>query len=192
MRSLRLAAVSLLLVCAPMILTAQSFSVGGGGMYASLNGSDFAGINAGLGVEAQLRYHAKGGISVGGGFQYTSHGIDGFSEHYGVRGLFADVRYAFESPSTSSLTPYLGARVALAHYGISSGGSTLSANGTAFGPTGGLLIRLNPSTQFDVGVAWFSIHFGDADLDGTTQPDTKSNGSALALRAGVVFGFGKK
>ncbi len=192
MRSCRVAGLTLFLVCGPVLLPAQSFSFSGSGLYATLNGSDFAGINAGLGVDLQLRYHAKGGVSVGGGFQYTSHGIDGFSEKYGVSAFFGEVRYAFERAASPSLTPYLGARIALAHYGISSGGSELKANGTAFGPTGGLLVRLNPTTQLDVGVAWFSIHFGDAELDGSTQPDTKSSGSALALRVGVAFGFGKK
>jgi hypothetical protein len=192
MRSYRVAAAALLLACGPVLLPAQSFSFAGGGVYASLSGSDFDGINGGLGGDLQFRYHAKRGVSIGGGIQYTSHGIEGFSETFGVRAFFVDGRYAFEQAAASSVTPYLGVRFALTHYSVSSGGSTLSANGTAFGPTGGLLVRLTPTTQLDLGVAWFSVHFGDAEIDGTPQADSKSSGSALALRAGVAFGFGKK
>lgn len=192
MRSYRPAVVTLLLVSAPLVLRAQSLSFSGSGLYATLNGTDFSGINGGLGVDAQLRYHPRGGFSVGAGFQYSSHGLEGFSESFGVRAFFAEGRYAFVSASSPSLTPYLGVRFGLAHYGISSGGSTLSANGTAIGPTGGLLVRLSPTAQFDVGLGWFAVSFGDADLDGTTQADTESSGSAMALRAGVVLGFGKK
>lgn len=192
MRSYRLAAVIVLLVCCPVLLPAQNFSLAGGGLYATLNGDDFQGINAGLGGDLQFRYHAAGGVSIGGGVQYTSHGIEGLDPNFGVRAFFADFRYAFERAASPSVTPYLGARVGLAHYGVSSGGSTLSANGTAFGPVGGLLLRLAPTTQLDVGMAWFSVHFGNFSVDGTEQPDTKASGSALAVRAGVVVGFGTK
>ena len=72
MRSYRLAAAALLFACGPVLLPAQSFSLGGGGVYASLNGSDFDGFGSGLGVDAQFRYHARGGVSIGGGVQYTS------------------------------------------------------------------------------------------------------------------------
>jgi hypothetical protein len=192
MRSYRVAAAALLLACGPVLLPAQSFSFAGGGVYASLSGSDFDGINAGLGVDAQFRYHARGGVSVGGGVQYTSHGIDGFDPNFGVRAFFADLRYSFETASSPSITPYIGARAALAHYGISEGGNSASANGTAFGPAGGMLIRLAPAAQLDVGIVWYSVRFGNISANGTEQPDTKSSGSALALRAGVAFGFGKK
>lgn len=192
MRSYRVAAVTVLVACAPVLLCAQSFSFSASGMYATLSGADFAGINAGLGGDLQFRFHAARGFSVGGGAQYTSHGIDGVSENFGVRAFFVDARYAFPGASSVSVTPYVGGRVGLARYGISAGGSTLSANGTAFGPVGGILVRLSPAAQLDVGFAWFSTHFGDYSIDGNEQSGTDTNGTALALRAGVVFGFGKR
>ena len=192
MRSYRVAAAALLFACGPVVLPAQSFSFGGGGVYASLSGSDFDGIGSGLGVDVLFRYHARGGISIGGGVQYTSHDIDGVDPNFGVRAFFADVRYAFETANSSSITPYIGARAALAHYGVSQGGTSVSGNGTAFGPAGGMLIRLAPTTQLDAGIVWYSIHFGNASVNGAEQAGTKSSGSALTLRAGVVFGFGKK
>ncbi|HYU29041.1 MAG TPA: outer membrane beta-barrel protein [Gemmatimonadales bacterium] len=192
MRSYRVAAAALLFACGPVLLHAQNFSLSGGGVYASLNGSDFDGFGSGLGVDAQFRYHARGGVSIGGGVQYTSHDITGVDPNLGVRAFFADVRYAFERASSPSITPYIGARVALAHYGVSQGGNSVTANGTAFGPAGGILVKLAPTTQLDAGIVWYSVHFGDAKVNGATQSGTKSRGSSLALRAGVVFGFGKK
>jgi len=192
MRSYRLAALTVCLACGPVSLPAQSFSFSAGGLYAALNGSDFDGINPGLGGDLQFRYHAAGGFSMGGGVQYTSHSIEGLGESFGVRAFFADARYTFQPPSSPSAMPYLGVRVALAHYGVSSGGTDLTANGTAFGPVGGLFIRLGSATQLDVGMAWFSVRFGNFSVNGSEQADTKSSGSALAVRAAVVVGFGKK
>lgn len=192
MQSYRVVAVTAFLACVPVSLPAQGFSFGASGMYAALNGADFNGVNAGLGGDLQFRYHAARGFSIGAGVQYTSHGVDGFSENYGVRAFFADARYAFERPSSPSVTPYLGARVGLAHLGISSGGTDLTANGTALGPAGGMLIRLTPTTQLDVGIVWFAVHFGNYSLNGSEQANTDTNGSALALRAGVTIGFGRK
>ncbi len=160
MRSYRVAATALLFACGPVLLSAQSFSFSAGGIYAALNGSDFDGINAGVGGDLLLRYHAASGLSIGGGVQYTSHGIDGIDPNFGVTGFFADARYAFERKLSASITPYVGARVVLASYNVSQSGT--------------------------------SVHFGDAKVNGATQSGTKSSGSSLALRAGVVFGFGKK
>src|SRR6266487_2885124 len=86
MRSYRVAAAALLFACGPVLLHAQGFSLSGGGVYASLNGSDFDGFGSGLGVDAQFRYPAAG-------VQYTSHDITGVDPNLGVRAFFADVRY---------------------------------------------------------------------------------------------------
>ncbi len=192
MRSYRVAAAALLFACGPVLLSAQSFSFSAGGIYAALNGSDFDGINAGVGGDLLLRYHAASGFSIGGGVQYTSHGIDGIDPNFGVTGFFADARYAFERKLSASITPYVGARVVLASYNVSQSGTSVKASGTAFGPGAGMLVRLSPAAQLDLGVLWLSVHFGDAKVNGATQSGTKSSGSSLALRAGVVFGFGKK
>ena len=193
MRSLRFILALGALCCIPALISAQSFSFGASGVYAALNGDDFAGINSGIGFDAQMRYHPKGKVSFGGGFQYTSHGIEGFSEHFSVTGFFIDPRYTFSLPASPKVSPYVGMRVAYAHWKVSSGGSSLTANGTAFGPGGGLLVKLSPNASLDVGLLWLvSVHFGNADLDGSEQPDTKSSGSAMGLRAGFQFGFGQK
>ena len=191
MRCHRVAALTALLVCGPVVLAAQRFSLSGGGLYAALSGSDFDGIDDGFGFDVQLRYHAAGAISVGAGLQYTSHGVSGFSENFGVSGIFVEGRYAFQK-ANPSVIPYLGARFALAHSRIASGPNELTADGSVLGPSGGLLIRLASTTQLDFGLVWATVHFGDAKLNGNTQANSELNGSALALRAGLVFTFGKK
>lgn len=188
----RLRFVAAILSICPLVLEAQSFSFSGGGLYATLSGSDFQGTNAGMGPEVQFRYHAASGFSIGGGVQYTSHDVDGISENYGITGFFVEPRYAFQAQS-SSIQPYLGARLAFLNQKLEvTGFGKFTGSGTALGASGGLLVRLSSAAQLDIGVTWATVSFGDAELDGTTIPDSDASGSALALRAGVVFQFGKK
>ena len=189
MRSLRSILAVPLLLCSSVALSAQGFSISASGVYAALNGDDYTGINSGLGVDLQVRYHTLGGFSVASGYQYTSHGVEGASENFGVSGFFADARYTFTPQSTPKVRPYIGGRLAITHWGISSGGADASANGTAFGPVGGLFIRMGSSTQLDLGLAYMVLHFGDAKFGGTTQPGTNTSGSAMALRVGFVYGW---
>ena len=189
MRSLRSLLLTSLLLCSAVALPAQGFSFSASGVYAALNGDDYAGINAGLGADLQVRYHTRGGFSAASGYQYTSHGVEGASENFGVSGFFADARYTFTPPSTPKVRPYIGGRFAITHWGFSSGSLDASANGTAFGPVGGMLIRMGSSTQLDLGLAYMVLHFGDAKLGGTPQPGSDTSGSAVALRFGVVYGW---
>jgi hypothetical protein len=191
MRFARLLVLVLILVGRSAALPAQGFSIGGSLAYATLDGSDYDGIDAGLGFDAQVRYQLAKAVSIGGGFQYTSHGVGGQTEDFHVRGFFADARYAFSPASTPKVMPYLGARFAATHWTVSFAGSEGSANGTAIGPVGGLLIRMGSATQLDVGVAYLALHFGDGKLDGVTQPNSSTSGSTLAMRFGFLVGFGK-
>jgi hypothetical protein len=179
----------LLVVGQPAVLRAQQFSFAGSAVYASLNGDDYAGINAGVGLDLQLRYHAGRGFSVAGGFQYTSHGLEGIDESFGVRGYFADARYTFAPQSSPSVKPYIGGRFAVTHWSIAAAGTNATADGTALGPVGGLLIGLGPSTRLDVGLAFLAVRFGDTEFDGVAQPDSDTSGSTLALRLGVAFNW---
>lgn len=190
-RSARFSLPIIVLVCGSVALPAQKVSVGGSLAYATLNGDDYAGVNAGLGFDAQARYHISKAFSIGGGFQYTSHGIENQSADFHVTGFFADARYAFSPVSTPRVSPYLGARVAATHWSVSASGAEGSASGTALGPVGGLLIRIGTALQLDLGLAYLSLHFGDGKLNGTTQPNSSTSGSALAMRAGLLMGLGK-
>lgn len=192
MRFARVILPVVILVCRSAALSAQSVSVGGSLAYATLDGDDYTGINAGLGFDAHVRYQFSRSLSIGGGFQYTSHGVEGQTDDFHVRGFFADARYAFVSAATPKVMPYLGARFAATHWNISFAGSEGSASGTAFGPVGGLLVRMGTSTQLDIGLAFLSLHFGDGKLDGVTQPNSNTSGSTLAMRFGFLVGLGKQ
>lgn len=193
MRFARLLVPVLMLVGRSAALPAQGFSIGGSLAYATLDGSDYNGIDAGLGFDAQVRYQLSNAFSIGGGFQYTSHGVEGPTEDFAfhVRGFFADARYAFSPASIPKVIPYLGARFAGTHWTASVAGSEGSANGTAIGPVGGLLIRVGTAMQLDVGVAYLALHFGDSKTDGVTQPNSSTSGSTLAMRFGFLVGLGK-
>ena len=192
MRFARFVLPVVMLVCQSAALAGQRVSLGGSLAYATLDGSDYVGINAGLGFDAQVRYHFSRNLSIGGGGQYTSHGVEGQADDFHVRGFFADARYAFTPASTPKVMPYLGIRFAATHWNISFAGSEGSASGTAFGPVGGLLVRIGTSTQLDIGLAFLSLHFGDGKLDGVTQPNTGTSGSTLAVRFGFLVGLGKQ
>ncbi len=168
---------------------ARGFSLEGAGLYADVSGDDFSGTNAGVGFDAQARF-SWGAFSLGAGVQYSSHGLDGLSENLGVRGFFAEPRYAFPT-AAGNLTPYLVGRLALLHERIEVGSSKAEANGTAFGGGGGLAIRLASTVDLSVSVLYAAVSFGDVELNGTEQPNTDTSGSTLALRAGIAVKFGR-
>lgn len=186
MKSTRLILLAAALAFPQSPVRAQQLSFGASGAYTSLNGDDYAGLNAGFGFDAQVRYHPSRSFSVGGGFQYTSHEVEGANESFRASGGFVDARYSFVLPSAPKVRPYLGGRFAIAHWSVPN--LDASANGFAFGPVGGLLIQAGSMTRLDVGLAFLALNFGDAQVGGTEQPDTNTSGSALALRLGFVFG----
>lgn len=175
------------LIGGPAGLSAQNVTFSASGVYASVSGDDFAGVNAGLGVDGQLQFHVQGGFSLGGGYQYTSHGVDASEEKFHVTGFFAEARYTFAPKSTPKVKPYLGGRFAASQWNVSpAAGVDASAHGTAFGPVGGLLFQVASTAQIDLGIAFLALHFGDAKIGGTTQPSTSTNGSTMAFRVGLL------
>jgi len=99
------------------------------GIYAALNGSDFDGFGSGLGVDAQFRYHARGGVSIGGACSTPVMILPVSTRTLGVRAFFAEVRYAFERASSPSITPYISARRRWRTTVLSQGGNSVTANG---------------------------------------------------------------
>jgi hypothetical protein len=187
MRPSRFILLAVMSIRGPAMLHAQNASVSAAGVYASLSGEDYAGINAGLGFDAQVRFRVSKGFSLGGGFQYTSHGVEGATEDFRVSGIFAEARYTFAPASTPKVRPYVGGRFAATHWSVALGGSDGSANGTAFGPVAGLLLQLRGITHLDLGLAFLALHFGDAEIGGVPQANTNTSGSTMAFRAGLVI-----
>ena len=189
MGALRLILVPVVLVCLQTPLLAQRASVAASGVYATLNGDDYARFDAGLGFDGQVRYQPRGPFSVGIGFQYSSHKIQQASESFHASGPFVDARYTFAIRSAPKVHPYLGGRFALIHWVVPN--IEASANGQAYGPVGGLMIQVGNATRLDLGLAFLSLHIGDATSFGSTVPNSSTSGSALALRLGFDVGFGQ-
>lgn len=189
MRMIRIAASVALLSTVVVGRVAGQISFGVAGLYATLSGSDFTGTNAGIGADAQVRLALGSGFTLGGGAQFTSHGVDGFNEKFNVIGIFAEPRYVFAA-GASKVHPYLVGRGGWLRQSISSGGNELKATGFFFGGGGGLVVGLGPSVSLDISAILASINFGEQELNGSPT-GFKPNGTSLALRAGILFGGGQ-
>jgi hypothetical protein len=184
MRALRVMALLGIASVAARPAAAQvSFDVGG--LYVSLGGNDFQGVNAGIGGEAQIRFPLGHSFSFGGGAQYTTHSVDGIDPNFNVWGILAEPRYEL-AVTGSPVKPYLGARFVYLHSSISSGGNSLTANGFVFAGGGGLMIGAG-TVNLDVGVLFGIANFSEQQLNGSGT-GFSPNGSAIALRAGIAFG----
>ncbi len=178
------------LLAIPAVADAQGIGAEAAGIYATLSGDDFQGIDAGFGLDAQLRFNAAPRFSIGAGVQLTSHGNNVVSENTRVTGFFAEPRLTFSMPA-SPLTPFLGARVGLARTSLSSGGTDVTSSGWLFGGTGGAMFRAGPMVNVVLAVVFASVSFGDFEVNGTSQPGTETSGTSLALRGGVSIKLGR-
>lgn len=169
--------------------SANPLSVEFAGIYATLSGDDFEGTDAGMGFDAQLRYTTGSQFTVGGGVQRTTHGIDGFDNNLAVLGFFVEPRMNIKMSGTSNLAPFLALRAAYLKESLSEGGSDLSASGYLIGFGGGLSMSASPSMSLTGTVTYNIVNFGEAEVDGTSIPDSDAGGSSLALRFGVNWRF---
>lgn len=187
MRSIRLvalAALSLAVVRPPAASGQVSFDVGG--LYVSLSGTDFNSVNAGMGVDGQVRFRlAPSPITLGIGGQYTTHSVDGFDPNFNVWGVFVEPRLAFAS-GASPIKPYLAARGAYLHQSSPQGTGSVTADGFLIGGGGGILVGLG-GINLDVGFLFGLANFGELQFNGTGT-GVKPNGGVVVLRAGLLFG----
>ncbi|MGI9626320.1 MAG: outer membrane beta-barrel protein [Longimicrobiales bacterium] len=177
--------------------TAQMFSVQVSGLGNKLFGDEFVGIETGFGFEAQIRYNPSA-FSVGGGFQYTSHGVDiassgvvfppGTEITTTLTGVFVEPRYVIDMQH-DNVAPYVSARFSLSDItltGAAPGLPEVEVSDTGFTANagGGILYRLSPRANLDFG-ATFGIKTLNYD---DTQPT--ATGTNLIFRVGVAFGLG--
>jgi hypothetical protein len=188
MRALRWA--GLLAVCCALgtASAAAQASLGVAGLMASLGGDDFEGVDNGFGGEASVWFPAGTSFTIGGGAHYTSHGIEGIDENLSVLGIFAEPRYRFQAGG--KVKPYVAGRVGWVRESISSGGVDANASGFYFGGGGGLMVPVGAKLDLDFEVLFNSVSFGDIEVDGTSQPDTDSSGTALVARVALMFRLG--
>jgi hypothetical protein len=173
--------------------TAQRFSVQASGLYAKLFGDAFANVGRGLGGEAQLRY-TPGALSIGAGFQYTDHDTPETSDAtFHLYGGFLEPRYVIDVGSSTAF-PYISTRFSILSQKITRPDGTgqeieTSATGVTLNGGGGVLFRLGSRVNLDVGSTFGYTHFGDAETEGSTNPNTSASGSNIVVRLGLALGL---
>lgn len=192
-----LVAVGLAAVPALHAQSAQRFSIQGSGLFVGLSGDAYDGMNAGPGAEIQLRY-TPGLWSFGLGYQYSTHGVDNdaFDNDVSLSGAFFEPRRTFDVGSTS-YAPYASARLAVLKEAIdfdADGTSySASATGTQINVGGGVLFRISPRVNLDLGATFGVINFGDVEVNvpgfGTVVAGEGGSGQNFVLRAGIAVGL---
>lgn len=172
--------------------SAQAISLQVSGLYNGVFGNVFDGLQDGVGGEAQLRY-TPGALSVGAGFQYTTHGLDVRSEDARLYGGFIEPRYRIHTGS-NVVAPYVSARFSLLKVGYSGGDLSLSSSFIQLNGGGGLLYRLGPRLNLDMGATYGYNRLGSgtlkSDRNDTETPFPSGSGSNLVLRIGFALGLG--
>jgi hypothetical protein len=188
--------------------TAQPISIQLSGLYEGLAGDAFEDVRPGFGFEAQLRY-TRGAWSVGVGYQTTRHHyrycglpastggclvtIDG---RISGSGIFFEPRYVFDAGS-DVYAPYASGRFSVVKQdNVGDPLFDFSVTGSSANGGGGLLFRVTPRVNFDVGATVGYTRFtryravdrvtGDV-LTGSTGG---ASGSNFVLRIGVAIGLG--
>ena len=171
--------------------SAQAFSLQLSGLVNGVFGDAFTGLQDGLGGEAQFRY-TPGALSVGAGFQFTSHQIEGRMEVARLYGGFIEPRYRIHAGSNVA-APYVSARFSVLKVGFSEGDLSLSSIFMQLNGGGGILIRLGPRLNLDFGATFGYNRLGSGTLtsesNGTTVPVESSSGSNLVVRLGMAIGL---
>lgn len=185
--------------------SAQRFSVQASGLYVGAYGDAYEGLKPGVGAEAQLRY-TPSVWSFGVGGQMSSHDLNepGF-EGYKVKltGAFFEPRRVIDVGS-AQVAPYISARFAYLRQSIdldlTDGVSTVDLKAEASGGQvnvgGGLLFRMSPRINLDLGATFGMIRFGDVEVNvpgygQTTVGGSSGTGQNLVVRAGLAIGLGK-
>lgn len=194
-RTAALAAIALVL---PAMLTAQSaqrFSAQGSVLHVSPSGDVYEGLSSGMGFEAQARY-THSALSLGAGYQSSSHDLD--LEEFGtetvtISGVFLEPRYVIDI-GKANMAPYVAGRLAFLTQKADFEGVEVRASGTQINVGGGVLVRVSPRINVDIGLTYGAIDFDDfeAEFEGDVFVIEESGGSGknLVLRAGLAIGLG--
>ena len=179
--------------------SAHRWSLQASGLYVGVLGSAYEGLSNGKGFEAQVRYNPSA-FSLGIGYQSSVHdlNVQGF-ETVNLGGAFIEPRYVLDIGS-NRVAPYIAARLAYLQQKadiVELGETyTLTADGTQINGGGGLLMRLTPRINLDLGLTFGAINFEDVVVTNTSGQSVTATGSSgsgqnLVLRLGVSIGLGK-
>lgn len=169
----------------------QRFSLQGSVLRAQLLGDAYPGFASGFGFEVQLRY-THSALSVGGGYQLTSHSLAGFSDKVSLGGVFLEPRYVLAGLSSDRIAPYVSSRLSLLRQRIDVNGLESSASGLTINVGGGILIRMSRRVNGEIGVTYGFTSFDDFTLrqpNGQTSSGPSGSGSNIVARAGIAVGL---
>jgi hypothetical protein len=173
--------------------SAQTFSLQVSGLVNGVLKDVFVGLQNGVGGEAQVRY-TPGALSVGAGFEFTIHELEERTESAHFYGGFVEPRYRIHAGS-NVVAPYISARFAVLKVGFSGEELSLSSTFLELNGGGGILVRLGPRINLDLGATLGYNHLGkgilSSQLGGTrvTVPVTSRSGSNLVTHLGLAIGL---
>ncbi|MEO8090000.1 MAG: hypothetical protein ABI703_06865 [Gemmatimonadales bacterium] len=171
--------------------SAQAFSLQASGLVNGVFRGVFNGLQDGVGGEAQLRY-TPGALSLGAGFQFTIHELDGRRDNAQLYGGFLEPRYRIHAGS-NVVAPYVAARFSVLKAGFSGGDLSLSSTFIQLNGGGGLLTRLTSRLNLDVGATFGYNRMGSGTLtsrsSGIVQPVEGASGSNIIIRLGLALGL---
>lgn len=172
--------------------SAQAISLQASGLFNGVFGKVFQGLQNGYGGEAQIRY-TPSAFSIGGGFQYTIHHIRNRTEDLKLYGGFIEPRYRIHTGSYV-LAPYVSARFSLLKVGFTGGDLSITSKFIQVNGGGGLLYRIGPRINLDVGATYGYDRLGGGSLrrkaSGTSTTFASSSGTNLVVRLGFAMGIG--
>lgn len=193
------AAVSMFASAPVLAQSAQRYSIQASGIFVGTFGEAYDGLENGPGIEAQFRI-TPSAWSFGFGIQGSSHAFDEAvldAENVTLAGIFFEPRRVIDVGS-SQVAPYVSARLAFLQQSldldINGTRVSASASGAQVNGGGGILVRLSPRVNLDLGATYGLIRFGDVEVDvaglgSTTIEGSSGNGSNLVLRAGLAIGL---
>jgi hypothetical protein len=196
--------------------SAQRWSLQGSGLFVGVFGDAYEGLSSGPGGELQVRV-TPSLWSYGAGVQYSTHSIKDSDEYtFGLSGVFFEPRRVIDVGS-SKVAPYVSARLAylqlsagLDNIGTRVTRSTdsqvslavtqrapyeISATGLQGNVGGGVLVKLTPRVNLDLGATLGAIRFGTAKLKQNGRVIDESEGTTgtgqnAVVRAGLAIGLG--
>ena len=176
----------LLLPTSSAAQSAQKYSVQGS-VLGSFPGGDLGAVKAGVGYELQIRWN-PGAFSFGVGIEQTFHDLDDPTDrNVRLTGGFFEPRYVIDTGSDKAV-PYLAGRFASSQLFVEEFGASSTTFGYTINGGGGVLVRLGPAMNLDLGVTLGWKDLGETDVAGTLVDF--GTGTNLIIRAGLAFGFG--
>jgi hypothetical protein len=171
--------------------SAQPFSLQVSGLVNGVLKDVFIGLRNGVGAEAQFRY-TPGALSLGAGFQFTIHELEERTENARFYGGFVEPRYRIHAGS-NVVAPYVSARFAVLKIDFSGEDLSLSSTLLELNGGGGILVRLGPRINLDLGATLGYNHLGKGTLISQVGdievPVASSSGSNLVAHLGLAIGL---